>query len=255
MFVPGILPKVSRDAVDKLLNTGLSDYEISRQTGVGRATVQRWRRRGLPHGTAPTPKVPDDWRPADEAAYAYLLGIYLGDGTVTDHGRAFGLHVYMDDRYPEILQECEEAIEAVAGIRPSRYLRPGSACVRLTSYGAIWPVAFPQWGPGKKHDRRIELCDWQERIVEEFTRPFIRGLIHSDGSRCLNRFSVELKDGPREYSYPRYFFTNYSADIREIFCDGCDRIGVRWSQSSWRNISISHRKSVALLDSFIGPKT
>jgi hypothetical protein len=125
----------------------------------------------------------------------------------------------------------------------------------LTSYGAIWKVAFPQWGPGKKHERKIELADWQERIVEEFPRPFIRGLIHSDGSRCLNSFKVELKDGPRSYSYPRYFFTNYSADIRGIFCDACDRIGIRWSQSNWRNISISHRKSVALLDSFVGPKS
>jgi hypothetical protein len=168
VFVSGILPKESRNAVEELLDTGLSDYEISRRTGVGRATVQRWRRRGLPSRAAVADEVPANWRPADEAAYAYLFGVYL---------------------------------------------------------------------------------------VGEFPRPFIRGLIHSDGSRCLNRFSVELKDGPRQYSYPRYFFTNYSADIRGIFCDACDRIGVRWSQSNWRNISISHRKSVALLDSFVGPKS
>lgn len=80
-------------------------------------------------------------------------------------------------------------------------------------------------------------------------------MIHSDGSRCENRFTVQLKSGPREYSYPRYFFTNYSDDIRDLFCQSCDQLGIRWSQSNWRNISISHRDSVARLDSFVGPKS
>jgi hypothetical protein len=29
---------------------------------------------------------------------------------------------------------------------------------------------------------------------------------------------------------------------------------VRWTQSNHRNISVSHRRSVAILDGFIGPK-
>jgi hypothetical protein len=34
----------------------------------------------------------------------------------------------------------------------------------------------------------------------------------------------------------------------------CERLGIRWTQSNARNISISHRTSVALMDEFIGPK-
>ena len=56
------------------------------------------------------------------------------------------------------------------------------------------------------------------------------------------------------YAYPRYFFSNLSADIRQIFCDHCELLGIRWTQSNPRNISISHRESVALLDTFVGPK-
>jgi hypothetical protein len=44
--------------------------------------------------------------------------------------------------------------------------------------------------------------------------------------------------------------------------DGCvvrhartTRLGIRWTQSNHRNISVSHRRSVAILDGFIGPKT
>jgi hypothetical protein len=51
-----------------------------------------------------------------------------------------------------------------------------------------------------------------------------------------------------EYAYGRYFFSNLSTDIRGLFCHACDQLGVRWTQSNSRNISVSHRKSVALLD-------
>ena len=114
---------------------------------------------------------------------------------------------------------------------------------------------FPQHGPGKKHERKIELVSWQREITHRYTREFIRGLIHSDGSRCMNRFAVRLSSGRvGRYAYPRYFFTNYSADIRRIFCEHCELLGIRWTQSNARNISVSHRDSVALLDDFVGPK-
>ena len=90
--------------------------------------------------------------------------------------------------------------------------------------------------------------------MDEYPKAFLRAMIHSDGSRCMNTFSMMLKDGPKEYSYPRYFFTNCSADIQAIFCRACDQLGIRWSRSSWRNISVSHRESVARLDEFVGPK-
>ena len=44
-------------------------------------------------------------------------------------------------------------------------------------------------------------------------------------------------------------------DIRGLFCEYCDKLGIRWTQSNPRNISVSHRDSVALLDTFVGPKT
>lgn len=135
-------------------------------------------------------------------------------------------------------------------------LRRDKSTVILQSSSRDWPNLFPQHGPGKKHERKIELVDWQLLITHEWTREFIRGLIHSDGSRCMNRFSVKLPSGRiGRYAYPRYFFTNYSEDIRRIFCDHCDLLGIRWSQSNPRNISVSHRDSVAILDSFVGPKS
>ena len=117
-------------------------------------------------------------------------------------------------------------------------------------------VAFPQHGPGRKHERRIELTDWQLELTRAHPGALVRGLIHSDGCRTVNRFTTRLPSGRvKEYAYPRYFFSNESADIRAIFCDHCELLGVRWTQSNRRNISISHRTSVTIMDEVVGPKS
>lgn len=58
----------------------------------------------------------------------------------------------------------------------------------------------------------------------------------------------------KQYAYPRYVFTNASDDIRQMFCDACDAIGVEWRVMNARNISVARRASVAVLDGFVGPK-
>ena len=58
----------------------------------------------------------------------------------------------------------------------------------------------------------------------------------------------------RWYAYPRYQFSNRSDDIRTLFTDTCDLIGVQWRPWGRYHISVARRESVAQLDSFIGPK-
>ena len=102
---------------------------------------------------------------------------------------------------------------------------------------------------------RIELEPWQRAITYAHPRELLRGLIHSDGCRTVNRFSVDLpRGGRRTYEYPRYFFSNLSADIRGIFTEHCDLLGIRWTLSNPRNVSVSHRRSVQTMDGFIGAK-
>ncbi len=113
-----------------------------------------------------------------------------------------------------------------------------------------WPCLFPQHGPGRKHHRLIQLADWQEAIVKDETRAFLRGLIHSDGSYSVNT----IKHPGKTYVYPRYLFSNRSEDIRRIFCDACDRLEIEWRQMNRWNISVARHESVALMDEFVGPK-
>ena len=217
--------------------------------------MQRWRTGGPP--LRRRSGCPVGWRPTNRASYSYLLGIYLGDGYISKASRHPVLEIALDASYPGIAKECGKAIWEVAGTRPRASLRVTEVgeSIRVAAGSPIWPAAFPQHGPGKKHNRTIALESWQQEIVDEWPRQFIRGLIHSDGSRSVNRFTVDLPSGAREYAYVRYFFTNLSADIRALFCTSCERLGIRWTQSSYKNISIASRHSVDLLDSFVGPKS
>ena len=49
-------------------------------------------------------------RPADAYSYAYLLGMYLGDGHVADTRRSFQLRITLDGLYPDIITECAGAM-------------------------------------------------------------------------------------------------------------------------------------------------
>jgi hypothetical protein len=254
MFVSRISPATAK-SVEALLGTNLSDYEIARRTATNRSTVQRWRTQGVPRRHAS--ELVQDWRPSDPEAYSYLLGIYLGDGYLARGSRCTTLEIALDPCYPGIVEECAAAIRKIlpVNVRIARRTTPTGEGIRIAATNPLWPLAFPQHGHGKKHERAIELETWQQDVVARFPQQFLRGLIHSDGSRVINRFTVELPTGgSREYAYARYFFTNLSADIRNLFCQSCDRLGVRWTQSSHKNISVAKRESVALLDSFIGSK-
>jgi hypothetical protein len=198
------------------------------------------------------------WFPPDNDVYAYLLGLYLGDGCVSTPDRhAPFLRVSLDRAYRDIIDECQQAIEhLVPGLPVRRVEHPTHRCTVVQASYPEWIHVFPQHGPGRKHQRRIELWPWQCVVLDRAPGAFLRGLIHSDGCRTVNRFSVALPSGRTgNYAYPRYFFSNESADIRALFCQYCEKLGIRWTQSNRRNISVAHRHSVARLDELVGPKT
>jgi hypothetical protein len=240
-----------------LMEIGLSDSEIARRLGTPLGTIKGWRhRRGSVYHMRLAAAAPG-WRPPHPRAYSYLLGVYLGDGCLdVRRSGAAKLILSLDSSYPLVLAETLAAIEDVfPNTRVTRGSAKGSRVAILRASHPALPFAFPQHGRGRKHLRKLWLSDWQRACTGAHPEALLRGLIHSDGCRTVNRFKTKLPSGRvAEYEYPRYFFSNLSADIRQIFCDHCDLLGIRWTQSNPRNISVSHRRSVALLDEFAGPK-
>lgn len=239
-----------------MLEWGYSARAVAQELGLAPITVARWRA-GQTQAFGDR-VVPLPWRPPHPLTYAYLLGVYLGDGHVTVRPRGHcWLRIFLDGAYPDIVEEVVTAVGLSSFGKAIQVYRVPRSNVRVIQCGwKRWPEVFPQHGPGRKHERPIVLEDWQQAIVDAHPGDFVRGLIHSDGCRTVNRFTTKLPSGRvAEYAYPRYFFSNLSADIRGLFCDACDLLGVRWTQSNPRNISVSHRASVAVLEEIVGPKT
>lgn len=138
------------------------------------------------------------------------------------------------------------------GAHPHTRVTPG--CLIITSGWQHWPCLFPQHGPGRKHERELGMAAWQWAIVEQHPGDFLRGLFHSDGARFWN-WTVRLVAGePKRYEYPRWQFSNRSAEIRGWSGDALDLAGVAWRRSSWCALSVSRRAAVTRLDRIIGPK-
>ncbi|WP_431948792.1 helix-turn-helix domain-containing protein [Actinacidiphila sp. bgisy167] len=247
-----------------LCRAGAKNAEVARRLGVPPGTIGYWLHldratRGECPGR-PVPPCPRcDGSPLHDAAYAYLLGLYLGDGHIIQYSqhRVPSLMITCSEEWPGLMDEAERAMRAVFPHNKTCRVRK-TGCRNVKVYSKHLWCMFPQHGAGKKHERRIVLEPWQQAIVDDHPWAFIRGLIHSDGCRITNWTTRIVAGESKRYEYPRYFFTNRSDDIRRLLTDTLDKVGVEWRVarrgSAPYNISVARRESVALMDRFVGPK-
>jgi hypothetical protein len=255
-MLAGVHPRDTVDRVLDLCRTGITTREVARLTGIPERTVAHWRRgdrrirASAPPRSAPCPRC--DGCGLD-ASYVYLLGAYLGDGHITSAQRTNCLWVYCADDWPGVQREVREAMRAVMpSASVSVVQRTG--CVAIKSFTKHWACLFPQHGPGMKHTRPIVLERWQEELVERHTGPFLRGLFHSDGCRITNWATRTVNGTTTRHEYPRYFFSNESADILALCSTSLDRLGIAHRFPRYNTISVARREAVAALDEVVGPK-
>ncbi|WP_406836843.1 helix-turn-helix domain-containing protein [Streptomyces sp. AHU1] len=254
-----------RQKVLTLLRDGAKNTDVARRFGVPPGTVSYWKhvdrvKRGEPVTVRPSLLCPRcDDRDLDQASYSYLLGLYLGDGHISHYAKhkVPSLMITLDDTWPGIQDSAEHALRTVFPHNNTCRVRSKGAH-NIKVYFKHLTCLFPQHGPGKKHERLIALESWQQEIVDAHPWDFVRGLIHSDGCRITN-WTTRVVGGERKrYEYPRYFFTNVSDDIRQLFTDTLDGLGIGWTHCTRHgnpyNISVAKKASVALLDAHVGPK-
>ena len=88
--------------------------------------------------------------PADDYSYAYLLGMYLGDGHLNATGRSFQLRVTLDGAYPEIVADCAAAmILSLPCVHPRVRRDRVDRRMNVDAGSKHWPDLFPQMGPGE----------------------------------------------------------------------------------------------------------
>ena len=217
------------------MRKGRNFSEIARITGFPRTTIRDWVAGKTPNFDAHSPTI--DCNPGscitgnvvtNTKNYVYLLGLYLGDGCISTSKKGIHrLRISCCNAYPEIMERCVDAMSSTIP-RKVGFIRH-SGWTEVYSDSKHWTCLFPQHGPGRKHERPIFLADWQQVLVDVDPRPLIAELIHliaglirSDGCRVLNPVAGRL--------YPRYHFTNASDDIRKIFTDCLNVLGIPWTQ-------------------------
>jgi hypothetical protein len=141
------------------------------------------------------------------------------------------LRLHLDTKYPKMNREIGALLECcflentvgkvVPG--PSGWSERSDSLLVFSVYSNHLSCLFPQHGPGRKHERRIELERWQTELVARAPWGLIRGLIRSDGCAFIDRTDVHRA---KPYEYLSYDFSNKSKDIIDLFVDACDRVSV-----------------------------
>jgi hypothetical protein len=244
----------TRELARKLLAAGETLSAVSRRLGVSRATLRDWQDCPGPKvRLSDCPRCTDGQLPG--ADYAHLLGLYLGDGCVSALKKGvYSLRIACDDKYPRLI---DEAARAIAALHPNRPVHRVQAVgyTAVVSYWKHWPCLFPQHGPGPKHQRDIRLADWQKALVIQDPGLFLRGLFNSDGCRVANWATRPVSGELKRYEYPRYQFSNESADIMALCQWALDLVAIPWRMPRRNALSVARREAVAALDQYVGPKS
>lgn len=257
-------PEVKAAAM-KLIESGLNDCEVSRRTGIPRGTIRDWRRptyisRSARRTGSVCPRCWQASRPMwfTQGDYCELLGLYLGDGFLSRHPRAVRLRITLDAKYPVLIEETRRLLQRSMPANRIDVDRNGTtgSCVNVSAYSKHWPCLLPQHGFGKKHERRIRLEPWQERLLVRAPWEFLRGCIRSDGCAFVNRTDIHR---PQPYEYLSYDFSNKSKDIVDLFIEACDLVGLEYrathneKRALWV-VRINRRESVARMLDRVGLK-
>jgi hypothetical protein len=241
-------PEIRAEAL-RLVAGGLNDCEIARRLGLARTTVRDWRRPRYLARLVACPRCGGRLRPLafSEPDYAELLGLYLGDGHISQLARTQSLRISLDGRYPGIVDEVEALLRrCLPHNQVGRVVSDDGGVVVVHVYCGHLACLFPQHGAGKKHERRIVLEDWQRTIVARRAWAFLRGCIRSDGCVFVNRTG--------RYEYLSYGFANYSADILDLVESTCRAEGLRPRRYA-RAIRLNRRDDVARLLERVGSKS
>ena len=255
MFV--MWPETTRLAVLELVASGVSDRVAARLSGVPRSTVAAWRRK--PERSRRFFSADPDWRPVAPTDYCYVLGLVPRRRLHHASGRQRLLADNSDALYPRVIGKAENSLaELLPDRRVACYRHPVDRKVVLQVAWATLPYAFPRRRPRPEAPTaRSELVAWQLELHAAPT-PSDSADPRAHPLRRLSLHQSLRHEAPERAGRPvRVSALLLHQPLRRhprIFCDHCDLLGIRWTQSNQRNISVSHRDSVALLDSFVGPK-
>jgi hypothetical protein len=249
--------------IQELISQGKNQSQISKETGIHRKVISKIVKEHFLEAYSKAKLFdPSKLTKEQEKAYSYILGQYLGDGHISlMRKKVYRLTISGDIKYHNIIQEVKDKLSIILPKNsPNLAFKKTQGkvnCVAIQVSSKKIKDMFPQHGKGPKHLRPIKLEPWQEDIVKAFPKDFLRGLIHSDGSRYVTKTTAKEST--------RYCFTNASTDIIALCCNVLQEMNIPYSLSKKAirgmmkhhayNVFIQKKSSVEFLETFIGPKT
>lgn len=146
--------------------------------------------------------------------YSYILGLYLGDGTINVLKKTCRLYIYCDIYQDKVINDCIRSLNYILN-RKVGIVKTKKKMIKIGIHSKLLSYIFPQIGSGRKYERDVSLKDWQIKYIE--WKYVLIGLFHSDGSL--------YKDG----KYVRFSFSNVSTDITDIMKNCLDNIGIHYT--------------------------
>jgi len=176
--------------------------------------------------------------------YAYVLGLYLGDGCIYTHPRTYRLRIFLNSiKDKEVIDVATKSLRILfPKNKISNYKQLKADCVEVSVYNKHLVEYFPQHGKGIKSGRDVSLTSEQSWVMTpQYVKYLICGLLDSDGCRYLydNRSNWQL--------------TNKSEDIINTFCEGLDILDIFHTKQQKScgsyNVFIRRRNTVEQIDS------
>ena len=185
-------------------NNGQSFRSIGRDLNIHHSVISYWqKKKWLKAKIVDVDKDSESYK----NAYSYILGLYLGDGYINATSRAYRLRITLDEKYPTVIEQCKLALEILLPNNKVSIINK-NGCKDVSIYSNKLLELFPQHGLGYKSNRDVGLLEWQLKILDDIS--FIRGLMHSDGCRYINKVA--------DIHYVNYSFANTSRHISASLC-------------------------------------
>lgn len=134
------------------------------------------------------PPRPPSYRHKKQLTVAYIVGVALGDGNLSNpNGRAVRLRITCDTQYPHIRDEIVAALHELFPRNKVTLVRKSERCFDISVYSNALSEILP-WrvSMGSKFMQRAHVPDWILQS-KKYSGACLRGLIQTDGSIYKDR--------------------------------------------------------------------
>ena len=212
---------VAREQCISLRRQGDSLRLIAQKAGLSLSAV-RYHVRDIETETrnlrAPSGRKPKPFRPflLPSEDFAYLIGVFAGDGCLSRLPRTYKFSIACDNRYPDLIAKYAALLERITGCPPIVQPRNESKATDVILHGIDLPTLFGL-PCGRKTESGFQTPAWVFED-QQYLKAFVRGLVETDGG-------IYKRNRPDKGRTWECIFVAYNAQIMADFLKAASLLG------------------------------